>query len=272
MFITHTFNADLEIQLIAPDGTTIWLADEAFGSGEDAWEGVIFDDDANPLALPLKVSSYSSEQLSTLTPLQPQQALSRLNGLNPNGTWTLRVADDYGLDTGTLSAFSLSMKTVATLTTGTARTHSSTAPVAIPDSATTPAVSTITIPTTAWADIASVEVGVTITHASPNHLNLTLIAPNHERYVLAEKRGSTCAGFYSGAVFTEAAADPVNRASTSPCPTGASAAPESSLGKLVGLPIPGDWKLEVTDVTSGTSGTINSWSLTFIPSSCDLPR
>ncbi|MCH7233004.1 S8 family peptidase [Glycomyces sp. L485] len=73
--ITHTYRGDLEIYLIAPDGSSYQVKDSAFDSGNDVKE------------------TYSLN----------------LSGESASGTWTLRVVDVYSGDSGTLNSWSLEL-------------------------------------------------------------------------------------------------------------------------------------------------------------------
>uniref|UniRef100_UPI0026302C5C T1SS-143 repeat domain-containing protein n=1 Tax=uncultured Roseibium sp. TaxID=1936171 RepID=UPI0026302C5C len=99
MDIQHTFMADLDITLIAPDGTRIALIfDEGDGGDPD---GVItFDDEA--------AQSFSDATAPFVGVWRPtEDALSGLDGLDQAGTWTLEIVDDFAEDTGVLRSWSL---------------------------------------------------------------------------------------------------------------------------------------------------------------------
>ncbi|MEM8734375.1 MAG: proprotein convertase P-domain-containing protein, partial [Planctomycetota bacterium] len=96
--IEHTFAADLEVTLVAPDGTSVLLfADE--GGGGDNFTGTIIDDDA---------SQSITEGAAPFTGrFRPENPLSAFDGKDGNGTWRLEVFDDAGGDTGTLLEWEL---------------------------------------------------------------------------------------------------------------------------------------------------------------------
>ncbi|TDW19993.1 T1SS-143 domain-containing protein/predicted secreted protein (type I secretion substrate) [Rhizobium azibense] len=100
--LTHTFMADLEITLIAPDGTRVRLVDDNGGSGDP--NGTIkFDDEA--------ASSFTSAiqpYVGTWRPAIDQ--LSLLDGKSMAGTWTLEIRDDLGADVGTLRNWTLEIE------------------------------------------------------------------------------------------------------------------------------------------------------------------
>ena len=106
VYITHTFDSDLVISLVAPDGTTVPLSTTRGSSGDNYGSAcspqtsqTTFDDNA---ATPIKngVAPFVGT-------FQPEQPLSRLIGHSGNGTWRLRVLDTANLDTGSIQCWTL---------------------------------------------------------------------------------------------------------------------------------------------------------------------
>jgi subtilisin-like proprotein convertase family protein len=99
--LDHTYDSDLVIDLIHPDGTMVNLASyegsgENYGSGATNCTGKFaeFDDAA---------ATFIWENDSPFdTTFRPEEPLSILNGKSAQGTWTLRIADMAGGDSGTL--------------------------------------------------------------------------------------------------------------------------------------------------------------------------
>ncbi len=100
--LTHTYDQDLELTLIAADGTRIQLANVGGGSGEN-YTNTIFDDEASTL-----ISSGAAPFTGSYRPLA---SLSALDGKSATGTWTLEVKDKAGGDTGTLLGWSVALTT-----------------------------------------------------------------------------------------------------------------------------------------------------------------
>ncbi len=111
MFISHTFDSDLMMELIAPDGTKVLLSQNNGFNGDNYGinctpdsNRTTFDDNATnsiTAGLPPYVGSF-----------QPQQALATFNlktGTNVNGTWYLHIVDQVFIDVGTLNCWSLSI-------------------------------------------------------------------------------------------------------------------------------------------------------------------
>ncbi|MCP4442510.1 MAG: T9SS type A sorting domain-containing protein [Aureispira sp.] len=102
--ITHTWNGDADITLTAPDGiTTIEISTDNGGSGDNYGDGngctalASFNmSSVNPPVTGVGTSNITGTFL-------PEGDFADFNnGLDPNGTWTLNVADDAGGDVGTV--------------------------------------------------------------------------------------------------------------------------------------------------------------------------
>jgi autotransporter-associated beta strand protein len=108
LHLTHTTDEDLDISLIAPDGTTINLSTDNGGTGDDygtdCVDGsrVAFDDAA--------ASSIIGAAAPFVGSFRPEQQLSAFigkQGFEVNGTWKLVVRDDAAGGVGTLRCWSL---------------------------------------------------------------------------------------------------------------------------------------------------------------------
>jgi subtilisin-like proprotein convertase family protein len=105
--INHTFDFDLQIVLVAPDGTRIILSQNNGGSGHN-YTNTVFDDQAQ-----VPITFGTAPFTGTF---RPEQALSSLTGKAPNGDWRLEITDEFAQDSGVLIDWSL------ILTTGTVTT------------------------------------------------------------------------------------------------------------------------------------------------------
>lgn len=103
VWINHTFDSDLIIQLIAPDGTTVTLSNDHGGSsdnyGTSSYSRTIFDDESTK-AIASGIPPYTDT-------FAPDAPLSDFNLHGGNGTWTLHIVDGAPNDVGNLNAWSL---------------------------------------------------------------------------------------------------------------------------------------------------------------------
>lgn len=107
--LTHTFDNDLDIYLIGPDGTQVELTTDNGGAGNDfgtsCGSRTVFDD-----AAAVSVVGQAAPFVGTF---RPEGALSTFNGKSgaaANGTWRLRIVDDLGGDVGVLQCWSLTIQ------------------------------------------------------------------------------------------------------------------------------------------------------------------
>ncbi len=90
--LTHTWDGDLDIRLVAPNGSEIVLSSNNGGSG-DNYVGTTFTTGAGT-AITAGVAPFTGS-------FTPEQPFSNLTG-TANGTWKLKIQDVAGADVGTL--------------------------------------------------------------------------------------------------------------------------------------------------------------------------
>jgi subtilisin-like proprotein convertase family protein len=107
--ISHTWVGDLILTLIAPDNTEITLLDRpgvpvtsTVGCSDNNMD-VTFDDAAGGDL----ESLCAGNDPWFVGSAAPAEALAALNGMSSAGTWTLRVSDNAGADTGTIDDWEL---------------------------------------------------------------------------------------------------------------------------------------------------------------------
>jgi subtilisin-like proprotein convertase family protein len=104
--ITHTFPADLDVTLTSPSGRVVTITTDNGGSNDDSFHGTLWDDQT---ALHVTSATYA---VGVVQPnLSPEQPLAGFQGEDPNGTWTLKVADDLASDVGNLQSWGLQIVT-----------------------------------------------------------------------------------------------------------------------------------------------------------------
>jgi subtilisin-like proprotein convertase family protein/V8-like Glu-specific endopeptidase len=96
--LTHTYDGDLDIFLIGPNGTRVELTTDNGGTGED-FVDTIFDDEAE--------TAITSGSAPFTGRFRPEGTLADLDGISSAGTWTLEITDDAGADQGQLTGWAV---------------------------------------------------------------------------------------------------------------------------------------------------------------------
>lgn len=98
--ITHTYDSDLNVSLIAPDGTTINLFSGIGGDGHNFSDTCLTQSSDTPVA-------NGSVPFSGF--FRPMESLGNVNNnQNGNGVWKLKILDTYPFaDTGTVNSWSI---------------------------------------------------------------------------------------------------------------------------------------------------------------------
>ena len=176
ILLDHTYRRDLEITLTSPTGTVVTLMDYVGGSADNL--NVKFDDEASGGT----IASHTSND--PLTPVYnstkvPQASLSAFDGENAQGTWTLKICDQQGVDTGSFRRGDLYLTSVPANFADLSLTKSF--------GATSTNTGKYTLSVTNDAASPSSATGVTVSDALPGGVTLT---------------GTSGTGAYSGGVWT----------------------------------------------------------------------
>ncbi|KAA1421285.1 hypothetical protein F0U44_02950 [Nocardioides humilatus] len=125
--VEHTFPGDIDAMLVAPNGftNTVILSDTGGGDGITDVDLRFDDEAATTVPSPIVAGTYqpteaagSADSFPFGPPLPSGTvALSNFDGVDPNGTWKLYVADDNGADAGSIAGWSLDF-TVAPICDG----------------------------------------------------------------------------------------------------------------------------------------------------------
>lgn len=192
--------------------------------------------------------NYNSGNLCAETPI-PAQWTWRCTGVVPAGgevhvriSTTAPAGSGFGLYAGTWRTFT-----------------STDVPKAIPDITYSPAASTLTITDGPFA-VTKVKVRLTLTHPGAGQLTLSLERPSGYGVTLSYGYGGTAPGF-ADVVFDSDAPNSIVNVIGGTEPITGTWAPSSGLGLHTGTPGNGTWRLLVGDVTTGSVGTIESWSV-----------
>ena len=100
LYIEHTYDSDLVIKLVSPQGKEVLLVNRRGGSAND-FRSTTFDANAS--------TSIINAAAPFNGTFRPEGSLATLNGLDAYGTWTLTVYDAVKNDTGKLVNWSMSI-------------------------------------------------------------------------------------------------------------------------------------------------------------------
>lgn len=101
--INHTYDGDLTLALVSPNGTVAQLFSGVGGGGQNFTATCLNTNAAS------SISSNSAPFTGTYKPVGQMGLVN--NGGNPNGTWELLVTDSYGADQGNVVQVSISFGT-----------------------------------------------------------------------------------------------------------------------------------------------------------------
>jgi len=270
--ISHPWDADLDIYLIAPDGTRIELFTDV-GMMSPDFDDTILDNEA--------VQSITEGSAPFTGSYRPEGNLVDLNNKDINGTWILEVTDDWNGNNGILNSWCLIVKheaaeplsspviqgkssvpggifdTISWDDVGEIRQYESSAPEVIPDEGTL--TSALIVHDMVMID--DLNVKVDIRHGWDSELDVYLIAPDDTRVELFTDVGGSKDDFID-TILDDEAPHSITEGSA---PFTGSYRPEGSLDDLIGKNTNGLWILEITDDSWFGSGTMNSWSLIVDP-------
>ncbi|WP_040248693.1 proprotein convertase P-domain-containing protein, partial [Psychroserpens mesophilus] len=103
--ITHSFDGDLEMTLIAPGGSPSVVLSSNNGGGGDNFTDTHFRSDAT--------SSITSGSAPFTGNYRPEGDLTAFDAINADGVWTLSVCDDASQDIGSLDSWEITFGTEA---------------------------------------------------------------------------------------------------------------------------------------------------------------
>lgn len=261
--ITHTFAGDLDIVLISPAGTEVTISTDNGASNDNTFAGTTFDDQAAETA-----TDFVYNNLVVATALIPEGALSAFIGENPNGTWTLRIADDAGGDAGILNSWSLTFSSCSDNEAAAADLANAViAPLlAITNGA--PVQSNIDF-SSLRGEICSISANLNITHTFAADLDITLTSPEGTVIPLTTNNGGSNDNVFAGTTFTDQAGTAAVTDATFTNGVAITAVvPEGAMGAFIGENANGTWALDVRDDAVGDDGALVSWSL--LIQTCDV--
>ena len=102
--LEHSFIPDLDVFLVSPQGTRVELFTD-LGSNETNMTNTVFDDESA-----VRIVDGSAPFTGRFI---AEELLSKLDGENPSGRWTLEISDDNITDSGILREWKLDFETLA---------------------------------------------------------------------------------------------------------------------------------------------------------------
>lgn len=267
--IEHEWDGNMDVYLIAPDGTRVELFTDV-GAISANFDDTVLDNEAE--------LSITEGHAPFPDSYRPEGNLADLYNKDINGTWILEVTDDSPGHTGTLISWSLITvleikeplpapiihcepnspggicDTIWWDDVGEICQFESAVGETIPDED----VLTSTLVVDQMGVIEDLNVKVNITHDWDSELDVYLIAPDGTRVELFTDVGGSQDDF-NDTILDDEAPLPITAGSA---PFTGSYRPEGSLDVLDGKDMNGEWVLEVTDDSWFGSGTLNNWSLT----------
>jgi len=283
-YLTHSRSSELSVTLTSLAGTVVTLTSGNGGNNADVFDGTVWDDQADPGGqVPYASNAGLATDRSyvsgaTATPLVPEEALGAFGGENPNGLWTLTIADSTAGHVGALGGWSLAIAALPSPPVVFAHlSPASSGPAAIPDNGTL--VSTVAVPGGVGSHVCRIEVDTSIDHPSSGQLQMTLQSPAGRIVTLTTNNG----GAGSNASSATRWDDRANPGGSLPYATNDGLAtdqayvsgnvatplvPEESLAAFDGENPAGTWTLTIHDGVPGGTGTLQSWTLHLTTCSC----
>lgn len=250
----HTFDGDLDIELVAPSGASIFLSDQNGGAGDD-YLGTAFVDGFPPIDV-----AGSPPFSGTFGPEGGGLMNTAFAGECIMGDWKLSITDNFAGDSGTFLGFSITFTTSGAPCVGpppcTVNSYTGDAVGDPIDSALPPTESTFTV-----GDAGTIGVNATIesveldlTHTFDGDLEITLIAPGGAPSLILSDNNGGAGDDYTGTVFMDG--NPAIGAVGSPPFTGTFGPDGGAFATaFAGVGITGDWTLRIEDIFAGDVGT-----------------
>ncbi|MGB0304877.1 MAG: proprotein convertase P-domain-containing protein, partial [Flavobacteriaceae bacterium] len=163
--VSHTWDADLSINLVSPSGTVLNLSEFNGGSG-DNYTNTVFVDGGAP------ISSGSAPFTGSFEP-EGGTFADTFVGEEVNGTWSLAICDDFSFDLGAVNSWSITFYNGTTTHNGTTG--------AIPDNG-CPTLTNFTASTSNAGTLGSEwvidNVTIDVSHTWDADLSINLVSPS----------------------------------------------------------------------------------------------
>ncbi|PKP23915.1 MAG: hypothetical protein CVU03_14175, partial [Bacteroidetes bacterium HGW-Bacteroidetes-2] len=250
--ITHTWDGDMTIVLISPNGTNLTLA-AGLGGSADNYTNTVFRD-GNP-----SITTGTAPFTGTFSP-QGGQLNTVFAGEPVNGNWALRITDCCGGDNGTLNNYQITFTDLINISQcGAGNPQPIDPPTNVSSAAT---VSQVGVIGTTNGEYVLDNISLNITHTWNSDLNLRLQSPMGTILNLSMGNGGSSQN-YTNTVFQDGGANIT--AATGPFTGTFQPQGGTFASTFAGQSINGNWTLLVTDTFGGIdSGTLLSYCIDFI--------
>lgn len=292
--MNHTFTDDFDILLAGPTGANLIVQSDVGGSDDIFNQTITYDDAASGAApdatflgagtyKPTNIGAGDTWNAPAPAPSANTTFAAAFNGTDPNGVWSLYVADDLGVDMGTIgNGWTLTVTTSGT----TATSFSNFTPIQGGDGARSRVSAYPSTITASGLTGAITDVNVTLTglsHLNPDDLDIVLVSPAGKRLMLLSDAGGTADVVNQTVTFDDSGAATIPDAGplvagtfkptnfgtgdtvpdlTAPYPNSTTAGTATLASVFNGTNPNGTWKLYITDDATTSDGTLaGGWSL-----------
>ena len=288
-FITHTSTGQLQISIKSPHGTIVTLSSQNGGTNDNLFNGTIWNDSADPdsqVPYTNALNIVTDTVFTNLVPratLTPEEPLGAFIGEDPNGPWTLTIADLTTGDGGNLANWSMALTTLAAPPASTTVAYPSLdVPKVIPTTVAT-VTSALTV-SGAGTQIGRVRLTDFILHTFSSDLDITIKSPAGTVVTLTTDNAGGNDNVFYGTLWDDKA-DPGNQVPYL-VPLAASfmvtdtaytnlvvkptLTPEEALAAFNGENPNGVWTMTISDDASLDGGTLTSWALEITTTTCQM--
>lgn len=276
--LVHSYSSDLLVTVTSPQGTVVTLTTGNGGSNDDIFDGTTWSDGADPGGqVPYGAGNrriatdHSYSNGGTADPLTPEESMNAFFGENPNGTWTLSIADRFAGEGGQLNGWSLEISALPAGLTQTESSFNNADVNPISDHSSTQ--SEVNVAALSGV-VCGVEVTTNITHTWASDLDITLMSPSGKKATLTTDNGGSSNNVFNGTVWSDQADAGgalvlpypgnnglVTDASYSNNVTAGPLVPEETFGLFNGEDPNGTWTLTIYDDAGADQGSSAGWSL-----------
>lgn len=283
--IAHSATGELTFTVTSPKGTIVTLSSRNGDANDNIFYNTRWDDSADGGAALPALSNFIATQMPFTNGVSnatvvPEEPLGAFVGENPNGTWTISVADATTGDGGSLDGWTLDIdgRAAAPVLTSPAE-FVATPAMAITDNN---MLNSYTVDVSGvGTKLYDVDVLTNISHMFNQDLDFTVRSPAGTNIYLSTNNGGVNDNVFAGTRWDDSA-NPGGAVPYTSNPglvtdnvyanltTATTLTPEEGLAALKGQDPNGTWTLTVIDVSPGDTGTLNSWGVDITTEACDV--